>query len=82
MVLPASRAPGVASARERVAALLRQAVLRSRRPELLLKYGQLAEGHDDAAVWHACLEVLPAGSPRRAAAAAHLLTLRQGSHGR
>jgi hypothetical protein len=76
-VLPASRAPGVAVARERVSALLRQAVLRSRRPELLLRYAQLPEAGDDVAVWQACLDWLPASSPRRAAAAAHLLRLRR-----
>jgi transcriptional regulator of acetoin/glycerol metabolism len=76
-LLPGSRAPGVVAARERLSALLRQAVLRSRRPELLLRYAQLPEVRDDAAVWQACLEVLPAGSPRRAAAAAHLLQLRR-----
>jgi transcriptional regulator of acetoin/glycerol metabolism len=76
-VLPGSRAPGVAAARERVAALLRQAVLSSRRPELLLRYAQLPEARDDAAVWQACLDWLPSSSPRRAAAAAHLLRLRR-----
>ncbi|MCW2684405.1 MAG: putative phytochrome sensor protein, partial [Blastococcus sp.] len=76
-LLPGSRAPGVVVARERLSALLRQAVLRSRRPELLLRYAQLPEGRDDAAVWQACLEWLPASSPRRAAAAAHLLRLRR-----
>ncbi|WP_241037966.1 phytochrome sensor protein [Blastococcus litoris] len=76
-VLPGSRAPGVATARERVAALLRQAVLRSRRPELLLRYAQLPEARDDVAVWQTCLEWLPASSPRRAAAATHLLRLRR-----
>ena len=75
-LLPGSRAPGVVAARERLSALLRQGVLRSRRPELLLRYAQLPEVRDDAAVWQACLEWLPAGSPRRAAAAAHLLRLR------
>ncbi|TQN40904.1 GAF domain-containing protein [Blastococcus colisei] len=77
-VLPGSRAPGVAVARERVGALLRQAVLRSRRPELLLRYAQLPEARDDVLVWQTCLEWLPASSPRRAAAAAHLLRLRRG----
>jgi hypothetical protein len=67
----------VVVARERLSALLRQAVLRSRRPELLLRYAQLPEVRDDAAVWQACLEWLPASSPRRAAAAAHLLRLRR-----
>jgi hypothetical protein len=81
-VLPGSRAPGVAVARERVSAVLRQAVLRSRRPELLLRYVQLPEARDDVAVWQTCLEWLPASSPRRAAAAAHLLRLRRGPRAR
>jgi hypothetical protein len=76
-VLPGSRAPGVAVARERVGALLRQAVLRSRRPELLLRYAELPEARDDAAVWQTCLELLPPSSPRRGAAAAQLLRLRR-----
>jgi hypothetical protein len=76
-VLPGSRAPGVAVARERVGALLRQAVLRSRRPELLLRYAQLPEARDDVVVWQTCLEWLPPSSPRRAAAATHLLRLRR-----
>ncbi len=76
MVLPSSRAPGVAMARERMSALLRQAVLHSRRPELLLRYAQLPQAQDDVVVWQTCLEWLPPSSPRRAAAAAHLLRLR------
>ena len=76
-VLPASRAPGVVAARERAGALLRQAVLRSRRPELLLRYARLPEARDDVAVWQACLEWLPPSSPRRATAAANLLRLRR-----
>jgi hypothetical protein len=67
----------VALARERVAAQLRHAVLRSRRPELLLRYSGLPEARDDAAVWQACLELLPPGSPRRAEAGANLLRLRR-----
>jgi len=81
-VLPGSRAPGVAHARERVSALLRQAVLRSRRPELLLRYAQLPEARDDGVVWQACLDWLPAGSPRRATATAHLHRLRRTSRPR
>jgi hypothetical protein len=72
----------VAAARERTAALLRQAVLRSRRPELLLRYARLPEARDDVAVWQACLEWLPPSSPRRAAAAANLLRLRRGPRAR
>jgi hypothetical protein len=81
-VLPGSRAPGVAAARERVAAQLRQAVLRGGRPELLLRYVQLPEARDDAVAWQACFERLPAGSPRRPAVAAHLLRLRRSSRPR
>jgi hypothetical protein len=76
-VLPRSTSPGVAVARERVSALLRQAVLRSGRPELLLTYAALPEARDDAAVWQACVDRLPAGSPRRASATAHLMRLRR-----
>jgi len=81
-VLPGSQAPGVTAARERVSALLRQAVLRSRRPELLLQYAQLPEARDDLAVWQACLEMLPAGSPRRAAAAEKVLRLHRARRSR
>ncbi|MGY1806497.1 GAF domain-containing protein [Blastococcus sp. SYSU D00669] len=81
-VLPASRAPGVALARERLAALLRHHVLRSRRPELLLRYSTLPEAADDVAVWQACFDLLPSTSPRRAEAAAHLLRLRRGTRPR
>jgi hypothetical protein len=81
-VLPRSSAPGVAVARERLTALLRQAVLRSRRPELLLRYSELPEAQDDVAVWQACLELLPSSAPRRVAAAAHLLRLRRPGRGR
>ncbi|MGY1672711.1 GAF domain-containing protein [Geodermatophilus sp. SYSU D00710] len=80
-VLPRSAAPGVVAARRRTSAALRAAVLRSRRPELLLRWIALPEARDDAAAWQACLEALPTGSPRRAAVAAHLLALRRSSRG-
>jgi hypothetical protein len=76
-VLPSSRAPGVVAARERVAAQLRQAVLRSRRPELLLRYSRLPEVQDDVMVWEACVDLLPPSSSRRATAAANVLRLRR-----
>jgi hypothetical protein len=81
-LLPRSGAPGVVVARERVSALLRQAVLRSRRPELLLRYSQLPEAQDDVAVWQTCLDWLPPSSPRRSAAAAQLLRLRRSPRSR
>ncbi|CCG05591.1 GAF domain-containing protein [Blastococcus saxobsidens] len=78
-VLPGSLAPGVVLARDRLAAQLRRAVLSGRRPEHLLRYVQLPDGQGDAAVWHALQETLPVGSPRRAAAVAHLQRLRGGA---
>jgi hypothetical protein len=80
-VLPRSAAPGVVAARRRLAAALRAAVLGSRRPELLLRWTALPDARDDAAAWQACLEALPAGSPRRAGVAAHLLALRRPARG-
>ena len=80
-VLPRSAAPGVVAARRRLAGALRAAVLGSRRPELLLRWTALPDARDDAAAWQACLEALPAGSPRRAAVAAHLLALRRPARG-
>jgi hypothetical protein len=76
-VLPSSRAPGVAAARERLAALLRQAVLQSRRPEHVLRYSLLPQARDDVLIWQACVDLLPPNSPRRALAAANLLRLRR-----
>jgi len=52
-------------------------VLRSGRPELLVRYASLPEARDDAAVWQACLDRMPPGSPHRATAAANLLRLRR-----
>jgi transcriptional regulator of acetoin/glycerol metabolism len=78
-VLPSSRAPGVAAARERLAALLRQAVLQSRRPELVLRYSQLPQARDDVVIWQACVDLLPPNSTHRALAAANLIRLRRPS---
>ncbi|MGK5113966.1 GAF domain-containing protein [Geodermatophilus sp. CPCC 205506] len=80
-VLPRSVAPGVVTARTRVTALLRQAVLASRRPELLLRYSRLPEAQDDVAVWQTCLEWLPPGAPSRPGVAAHLHHLRRAPRG-
>ncbi|MGY1623712.1 phytochrome sensor protein [Geodermatophilus sp. SYSU D00965] len=80
-VLPRSTAPGVVATRERLTARLRQAVLASRRPELVLRYSRLPEAHDDVAVWQSCLEWLPPGSPSRPAVAAHLHRLRRAPRG-
>jgi transcriptional regulator of acetoin/glycerol metabolism len=71
-VLPRSDAPVVAAARTELARHLRTAVLATRDPDLLLAYGRGAAGTDDVPVWRAALDLLPAGSPRRAAVTAHL----------
>ncbi len=76
-VLPRSEAPGVRAARARLTGSLRAAVLRTPRPDLLLRWSRLPEAADDAAVWQALLDVLPVSSPRRAAAANQLLRLRR-----
>ncbi len=85
-LLPRSEAPGVRAARARLSGELKQAVLASGRTDLLAGYGQLPEAADDLAFWQACLTVLPAGSPRRTAAAAHVQRLqlrsRRGLRGR
>jgi hypothetical protein len=52
-------------------------VLHAPRPDLLLRWSQLPEAVDDPAVWQGLLDVLPVSSPRRAAAAHHLLRLRR-----
>ena len=53
-------------------------MLRSRRPELLLRYAQLPEARDDVAVWQTCLEWLPAELPAAGGGGrAHLLRLRR-----
>jgi hypothetical protein len=80
-VLPRSTAPGVVATRERLGARLRQAVLASRHPELVLRYSRLPEAQDDVAVWQSCLEWLPPGSPSRPAVAAHLHRLRRAPRG-
>ena len=74
-LLPRSEAPGVRAARARLSGALRQAVLASGRPELMVRYGGLPEAAEDLAFWQACLTVLPVGSPRRTAAAAQVQRL-------
>ena len=81
-LLPRSDAPGVRTARARLAGALRTAVLRSQRAELLVRYSALPDAADDVAVWQTLLDVLPVSSPRRAVAAGHLLRLRRGSSAR
>jgi hypothetical protein len=71
-VLPRSEAPGVVELRNRVSALLREAVLTDGSAESLLKYAELPEAADDAGVRRAALKLLPPRSPKRAAVVADL----------
>ncbi|HEY8701469.1 MAG TPA: GAF domain-containing protein [Arthrobacter sp.] len=71
-VLPKSEAPGVIDLRNRVASLMREAVLTDGSAETLLKYAELPEAKDDVGVRTAALKLLPPRSPKRAAVVADL----------
>lgn len=71
-VLPRSEAPGIVELRERVSALLREAVLTDGSAEALLRYAALPEARDDVGVRRAALKLLPPRSPKRAAVVADL----------
>ena len=71
-VLPRSEAPGISELRNRVSALLREAVLTDGSAESLLKYAELPEARDDVGVRTAALKLLPPRSPKRAAVVADL----------
>jgi hypothetical protein len=70
--LPGSDAPAVREMSQEFTAELRQAVLASRRVDVLTGWTSLPEGHDDAAAWLALARLLPPDSPRRAMTRAHL----------
>ena len=71
-VLPNSTAPGIVEIRAEVSARLREAMLSDASAELLLEYARTAEATYDSEVWRACLELLPARSPKRASVVARL----------
>ena len=71
-VLPRSEAPGVVQLRERVAHLLREALLTDGSVDSLLKYAALPEAKFDADLRLAILRLLPPRSPKRAAIVADL----------
>lgn len=71
-VLPSSTAPGVADIRGEVSARLREAMLSDASAELLLEYARTEEATYDTEVWRACLQLLPARSPKRATVVARL----------
>jgi hypothetical protein len=71
-VLPHSEAPGIVELREKVSALLREAVLNDGSAEALLKYAGLPEAKNDVDVRLAALKLLPPRSPKRAGVVAEL----------
>jgi hypothetical protein len=71
-VLPGSMAPGIVEIRAEVSRRLRQTLLSDASAEVLLDYARSDEAGWDSEVWRACAQLLPARSPHRAAAAAHL----------
>lgn len=71
-VLPNSLAPGVVTIRTEVSARLREAMLTDASIDVLLEYARSEEATYDTEVWRACLELLPARSPKRATVVARL----------
>lgn len=74
-LLPASGAPRVIEARERLEEGLREAVLRSGDPDLLAAWCRTAAGEDDEAAARAILALLEPGDARLAGARAQLARL-------
>ncbi|HEX3812122.1 MAG TPA: GAF domain-containing protein [Mycobacteriales bacterium] len=79
-VLPASEAPAVVALREELAASIRAALLAHRDPHLLLTHAESTAGQYDVELWKACLQTLPANSPRRARVSGHLAWLNRELH--
>jgi len=71
-VLPGSVAPGIVEIRDDVSTRLRQTLLSDAAVDVLLDYARTDEARWDSEVWRACLELLPARSPQRAAVVASL----------
>lgn len=71
-VLPGSASPGVADVRSEVSRRLRESLLADAGVDTLLAFARTDEAMTDVEVWTACLRLLPARSPRRAAVVAHL----------
>ena len=65
-VLPTSGAPGIEQLRADVHVLLREVLMQDASVDVLLDYASLDESAMDIELWRACLQLLPARSPRRA----------------
>lgn len=77
-VLPESTAPGVEEFRDTVRAALHEAMVTEASLDVLLAYGEIPEGQNDAEALRLCLEMLPARSPRRAGLVARIERLDAG----
>ena len=65
-ILPRSSAPGIPNIRLEVSEALREALLADASVETLLAYARTDEAAYDLELWKACLQRLPARSPKRA----------------
>ncbi|WP_166791808.1 helix-turn-helix domain-containing protein [Cryobacterium frigoriphilum] len=74
-LLPRSIAPGIVEIRAEVSARLRESLLSDASVDLLLTYARTDEARYDEEVWRACLELLPAHSPKRASIVARLASI-------
>jgi GAF domain len=63
-LLPASTAPGIEAARDRLRHELRGCLLAGRDADLLWTFAQSPEGADDLEIWEACHRALPVASRR------------------
>ncbi len=68
-LLPSSDAPAIVEFREGLEQQLRGAILATGNPALLRRWVDAPWGRDDAAAWRRLADLLPGGSPQRAAAA-------------
>jgi len=76
-LLPASSATGIRSIRAEVSTRLRESLMTDASAETLLEYARTDEAAYDVGVWRACLALLPAKSPKRAAVVARIERIEQ-----
>ncbi|MGX7681613.1 GAF domain-containing protein [Jatrophihabitans sp. DSM 45814] len=74
-LLPQSEAPGIVARRDSLQEQLRQAVLASAQPELMVAWTRSRWGADDLPMWHGQAAALPDSSPLRQLAVAEIARL-------
>ncbi|MBO1756597.1 GAF domain-containing protein [Allobranchiibius sp. CTAmp26] len=74
-LLPTSDAPGICRLRDQLHRQVRDALIRTGDPDLLLRFADTAHGWDDDQVWRAVRDCLHPGSPRHDGVRAHLARL-------